>query len=156
MKKLFNILISLWFSLLWSCSPKEQILNAPDDKPFALKGAWVLKSVEQIDMSFPDSVDITNYVTNGNQISYLFIGNEFITDTAGMSKKFLTKGTWQFDNASAPSKIYTRLAADNVLIKDSISFGKPLRSWDNTMILRKDILCDGEVSWYYQLTFTKQ
>jgi len=149
-------MVYFWISTLWSCSPKEKVLDAPDDKPFALKGAWILKSVTQIDRSFPDTVDITSFTTNGNPVSYLFVGNEFITDTAGMNKKFLTKGIWQFDNASAPGKIYTRVSADNVQIKDSISFGKPLRSWENTMVLRKDILCDGEVSWYYELTFSKQ
>jgi len=156
MKRILYIVLSVWSSTLWSCSPKEQVLNAPDDKPLALKGAWILKSITQIDKSFPDTVDITEYVTDGNQISYLFVGNEFITDTAGMNKKFLTKGIWQFDNPSTPSKIYTRASLENTQIKDSISFGKPLRSWENTMILRKDILCDGEVSWFYELTFSKQ
>jgi hypothetical protein len=156
MKRILCVLVSIWISALWSCSPKEQVLEAPDSKPLALKGAWILKSVNQIDKSFPDTVDVTNFVTNGNQISYLFVGNEFITDTAGMNRKFLTKGFWQFDNPAAPSKIYTRLASESAQIKDSISFGAPIRTWENKMILRKDFLCDREVSWYYELTFTKQ
>ena len=122
--------------VLGACKKELKEIGAPASKVEGISASWEMIQAIQIDEKSltRESFNLTPYfIKQGKLPNITFTADSFSVDTVGVSINFFggTRGTWTFDNPSAPSSIQF---LPNDAAAFTLNLGGPIRPGDNLKI----------------------
>ncbi|MES2559277.1 MAG: hypothetical protein V4590_06030 [Bacteroidota bacterium] len=162
MKKYIYIIAVTISFLVTSCRKEYKEIGENPSKIDGITASWSLNSCKVVDKAsiIEETIDVTSFFGQTGKLPKVTFAmtagvGTYTCDTSNVAFSFFggTSGTWAFDNAEYPKKVFITPVGSSTVI--AFPLAATIRPTDTYLQIDKSVMCGGTEKSVYRLSFIR-